>query len=169
MGYWWKQSLIKTNTIIESLFDRLVGRYSKQEIMVDPKTEKSFWKVMNLLPMHLHRRLWDAGVEGMYIRSAFTCKPSMVYVRVVTGRKIHARPARMLKSEKLPESWLPVYRRFSGYAPDHAYLPYRWCGKVPTVVISHRVFPVSRSCLRLVVRKGVAVLHRSQVEITDVH
>ena len=27
----------KTNTVIESLFDRLVGRYSKQEV-TDPKT-----------------------------------------------------------------------------------------------------------------------------------
>ena len=73
-GYW-VEAIVdrKTNTIIESLFDRLVGRYSKQEI-TDPKTGEVILESDEFITDALAQKVVDAGVEGMYIRSAFTCK-----------------------------------------------------------------------------------------------
>ena len=63
----------KTNTIIESLYDRLVGRYTKQEV-TDPKTGEVIIESDEFITEPIAQRIVDAGVEGLYIRSAFTCK-----------------------------------------------------------------------------------------------
>ncbi len=73
-GYW-VEAIVdrKTNTVIESLFDRLVGRYSKQEV-TDPKTGEVIIESDEFISEAIAQKIVDAGVEGMYIRSAFTCK-----------------------------------------------------------------------------------------------
>ncbi|MGX8852721.1 DNA-directed RNA polymerase subunit beta' [Amedibacillus sp. YH-ame10] len=73
-GYW-VEAIVdrKTTTVIESLYDRLVGRYSKQEI-IDPKTKELIIESDEFITEQLAQKIVDAGIEGMYIRSAFTCK-----------------------------------------------------------------------------------------------
>ena len=87
-GYW-VEAIVdrKTNTIIESLFDRLVGRYSKQEI-TDPKTEEVILESDEFITDALAQKVVDAGVEGMYIRSAFTCKSIYGVCKKCYGRNM---------------------------------------------------------------------------------
>ena len=87
-GYW-VEAIVdrKTNTIIESLFDRLVGRYSKQEI-TDPKTGEVILESDKFITDALAQKVVDAGVEGMYIRSAFTCKSIYGVCKKCYGRNM---------------------------------------------------------------------------------
>ena len=87
-GYW-VEAIVdrKTNTIIESLFDRLVGRYSKQEI-TDPKTGEVILESDEFITDALAQKVVDAGVEGMYIRSAFTCKSIYGVCKKCYGRNM---------------------------------------------------------------------------------
>ena len=87
-GYW-VEAIVdrKTNTIIESLFDRLVGRYSKQEI-TDPKTGEVIMESDEFITDALAQKVVDAGVEGMYIRSAFTCKSIYGVCKKCYGRNM---------------------------------------------------------------------------------
>lgn len=87
-GYW-VEAIVdrKTNTIIESLFDRLVGRYSKQEI-TNPKTGEVILESDEFITDALAQKVVDAGVEGMYIRSAFTCKSIYGVCKKCYGRNM---------------------------------------------------------------------------------
>ena len=87
-GYW-VEAIVdrKTNTIIESLFDRLVGRYSKQEI-TDPKTGEVILESDEFITDALAQKVVDAGVEGLYIRSAFTCKSIYGVCKKCYGRNM---------------------------------------------------------------------------------
>ena len=87
-GYW-VEAIVdrKTNTIIESLFDRLVGRYSKQEI-TDPKTGEVILESDEFISDALAQKVVDAGVERMYIRSAFTCKSIYGVCKKCYGRNM---------------------------------------------------------------------------------
>ena len=87
-GYW-VEAIVdrKTNTVIESLFDRLVGRYSKQEV-TDPKTGEVIIESDEFISEAIAQKIVDAGVEGMYIRSAFTCKSIYCVCKKCYGRNM---------------------------------------------------------------------------------
>ena len=73
-GYWIETLMDrKTNSVIEPLQDRLVGRYSKQDV-TDPKTGELIIASDEFITDELAKKIVDAGVTGMYIRSVFTCK-----------------------------------------------------------------------------------------------
>ena len=71
----WVEDLVdrKTNTVIEPLYDRLVGRYSKQDV-VNPETGELIVESDTYMTEDIAKQIVDAGVTGMYIRSPFTCK-----------------------------------------------------------------------------------------------
>lgn len=71
----WVEDLVdrKTNTVIEGLYDRLVGRYSKQDV-VNPQTGELIIESDTYMTEEIAKQIVDAGVTGMYIRSPFTCK-----------------------------------------------------------------------------------------------
>ena len=87
-GYW-VEAIVdrKTNTIIESLYDRLVGRYTKQEV-TDPKTGEVIIESDEFITEPIAQRIVDAGVEGLYIRSAFTCKSIYGVCKKCYGRNM---------------------------------------------------------------------------------
>ena len=87
-GYW-VEAIVdrKTNTVIESLFDRLVGRYSEQEV-TDPKTGEVIIESDEFISEAIAQKIVDAGVEGMYIRSAFTCKSIYGVCKKCYGRNM---------------------------------------------------------------------------------
>ena len=87
-GYW-VEAIIdrKTNSIIESFYDRLAGRYSKQEIR-DPKTNELIIESDEFITEAIAQKIVDAGVEGMYIRSAFTCKSIYGVCKKCYGRNM---------------------------------------------------------------------------------
>ena len=87
-GYW-IENLVdrKTNTIIEPLQDRLVGRYSKQDVL-DPNTGELIIASDEFITDELAKKIVEAGVTGMYIRSVFTCKSRSGVCRKCYGRNM---------------------------------------------------------------------------------
>ncbi|MDE6195652.1 MAG: DNA-directed RNA polymerase subunit beta', partial [Erysipelotrichaceae bacterium] len=87
-GYW-VEAIIdrKTNTVIESLYDRLVGRYTKQTVQ-DPVTGEIIIDSDEFITEEIAKRIEDAGIEGIYIRSAFTCKSIYGVCKKCYGRNM---------------------------------------------------------------------------------
>ena len=87
-GYWIETLMDrKTNSVIEPLQDRLVGRYSKQDV-TDPKTGELIIASDEFITDELAKKIGDAGVTGMYIRSVFTCKSRLGICRKCYGRNM---------------------------------------------------------------------------------
>ncbi len=87
-GYW-IEALVdrKTNTVIEPLMDRIVGRYSKQDV-INPNTGELIIASDEFISDEIAKKIVDAGVEGMSIRSAFTCKSRHGVCRKCYGRNM---------------------------------------------------------------------------------
>lgn len=64
---------IKEGTeIIEPFIERIEGRYAKETIR-HPETDKVIIRPDELITPDIAKEITDAGIEEMYIRSAFTC------------------------------------------------------------------------------------------------
>lgn len=64
---------IKEGTeIIEPFIERIEGRYSKETIR-HPETDEVIIRPDELITPDIAKQITDAGIEQMYIRSAFTC------------------------------------------------------------------------------------------------
>ncbi|RDK17112.1 DNA-directed RNA polymerase subunit beta' [Staphylococcus aureus] len=64
---------IKEGTeMIEPFIERIEGRYSKETIH-DPETDEIIIRPDELITPEIAKKITDAGIEQMYIRSAFTC------------------------------------------------------------------------------------------------
>ncbi|UNT95408.1 DNA-directed RNA polymerase subunit beta' [Allobaculum mucilyticum] len=85
----WVEDLVdrKNNTVIESLYDRLVGRYSKQDVH-HPVTGELIVASDTYMTEDIARKIVDAGVTGMYIRSPFTCKSTNGICRKCYGKNM---------------------------------------------------------------------------------
>ena len=58
--------------MIEPFIERIEGRYSKETIR-HPETDESIIRPDELITAEIAKKITDAGIEQMYIRSAFTC------------------------------------------------------------------------------------------------
>ena len=58
--------------MIEPLIERIEGRYSKETIR-HPETDEIIIRPDELITAEIAKKITDAGIEQMYIRSAFTC------------------------------------------------------------------------------------------------
>ena len=64
---------IKEGTeMIEPFIERIEGRYSKETVR-HPETDKVIIRPDELITPEIAKEITDAGIEEMYIRSAFTC------------------------------------------------------------------------------------------------
>ncbi|WP_238989700.1 DNA-directed RNA polymerase subunit beta' [Staphylococcus sp. MI 10-1553] len=64
---------IKEGTeMIEPFIERIEGRYSKETVR-HPETDKIIIRPDELITPEIAKEITDAGIEEMYIRSAFTC------------------------------------------------------------------------------------------------
>lgn len=64
---------IKEGTeMIEPFIERIEGRYSKETVR-HPETDEVIVKPDQLVTADIAKKITDAGIESMYIRSAFTC------------------------------------------------------------------------------------------------
>ncbi|HCV1389479.1 TPA: DNA-directed RNA polymerase subunit beta' [Staphylococcus aureus] len=64
---------IKEDTeMIEPFIERIEGRYSKETIR-HPETDEVIIRPDELITPEIAKKITDAGIEQMYIRSAFTC------------------------------------------------------------------------------------------------
>ena len=88
MGYY-VEAIIdrKDNSIIESFFDRIVGRFSKEAIS-DPKTGELIIGEDEFIDEDIARRIIAAGVTGMQIRNTFTCRSKDGICRKCYGRNM---------------------------------------------------------------------------------
>lgn len=77
----------KTDTIIEPLYDRLVGRYSKEDVY-DPKTNELIIESDKYITEDLAHKIVDAGITQMLIRSPFTCKSTNGICRMCYGKNM---------------------------------------------------------------------------------
>jgi DNA-directed RNA polymerase subunit beta' len=77
----------KTNTKIESFIDRISGRYSKQDVF-DPKTGELIIASDEYITDSIAKRIVDAGITKMLIRSVFTCKSRNGICRMCYGRNM---------------------------------------------------------------------------------
>ena len=75
----------KDNNVLESLFDRIVGRYSKEAVL-DPKTGEVIIEADTYIDENLAKKAIDAGVTGVYIRNTFTCNSKTGICRKCYGR-----------------------------------------------------------------------------------
>ncbi len=62
----------KGTEMIEPFIERIEGRYSKETIR-HPETDEIIIRPDELITPEIAKKITDAGIEQMYIRSAFTC------------------------------------------------------------------------------------------------
>ncbi|CAM3723601.1 DNA-directed RNA polymerase subunit beta' [Erysipelothrix urinaevulpis] len=77
----------KSNSVVESLYDRLVGRYIK-ETVVDPNTKEVIIEEDEYISEGLAKRIVNAGVKQVLIRSVFTCESSHGICQKCYGRNM---------------------------------------------------------------------------------
>ncbi|MCF0114779.1 MAG: DNA-directed RNA polymerase subunit beta', partial [Erysipelotrichaceae bacterium] len=77
----------KNNSIIESLYDRLVGRYAK-EAVVDPNTGEVIVESDGFMDEAIAKKIVDAGITQVYIRNTFTCLSTTGVCRMCYGRNM---------------------------------------------------------------------------------
>ncbi len=62
----------KTGAVIESLKDRIVGRYANKKV-IDPKTKKVLVERLDVITESIADKIIDAGIEEVEIRTILTC------------------------------------------------------------------------------------------------
>ncbi len=77
----------KNNSVIENFFDRIVGRYTQQEI-VNPETGEVIVEEDQYITDELAKACVDAGVTSAYIRNVFTCQSPRGICRKCYGRNM---------------------------------------------------------------------------------
>lgn len=93
----------KTNTILEPLAERLIGRYS-QDAIVDPNTGEILVEADTYMDEAMAQRVVNAGVTQAYIRNTFTCESTNGVCRKCYGRNMATASWR--KPAKRSASWL---------------------------------------------------------------
>lgn len=77
----------KSNTVVESLHDRLVGRYIKQTI-VDPKTKEVIIEEDEYIDEFAAKRIVNSGIKQVRIRSVFSCESKHGICKKCYGRNM---------------------------------------------------------------------------------
>ena len=77
----------KDNAVIEKLYDRLVGRFSKEDIC-DPETGELLLASDQYITEDMAKKIVDAGVKQAYIRNTFTCESTHGVCQMCYGRNM---------------------------------------------------------------------------------
>ncbi|MBR4164597.1 MAG: DNA-directed RNA polymerase subunit beta' [Solobacterium sp.] len=77
----------RNNSMIEKLYDRIVGRYAAQEI-TNPETGEVIVEPDTYITDELAKACIDAGVKDAYIRNVFTCECTNGICRKCYGRNM---------------------------------------------------------------------------------
>jgi len=77
----------KENRILESFYDRILGRYSK-ETVCDPKTGEVLVSEDEFIDENIANNIINAGIKGISIRNSFTCKCRDGICRKCYGRNM---------------------------------------------------------------------------------
>ena len=77
----------KTNTVLETLYERLVGRYT-QNAIVHPETGEVLVEADTYMDEAMAQKVVNAGVERAWIRNTFTCESTNGICRKCYGRNM---------------------------------------------------------------------------------
>ncbi len=77
----------KAGTVIETLYERLVGRYVKQDV-INPETGELIIKEDEFIDENIARKIVDSGIKEVLIRNAFVCKSENGICRKCYGRNM---------------------------------------------------------------------------------
>ena len=77
----------KNNSMIESFYDRIVGRYTARPI-TDPNTGEVLIDADEYVTDDMAKKVVDAGVEEAYIRNVFTCESTKGICRKCYGKNM---------------------------------------------------------------------------------
>ena len=82
--------------MIEPFIERIEGRYSKT--IRHPETDEIIIRPDELITAEIAKKITDAGIEQMYIRSAFTCNTrhgvcEKCYGKTLAGEKVEVGEA----------------------------------------------------------------------------
>jgi DNA-directed RNA polymerase subunit beta' len=77
----------KDNSTIETFYDRIVGRYSKENID-DPSTGEHIISEDEFIDEKVAEKIIKAGITGMHIRNTFTCRCKDGICRKCYGRNM---------------------------------------------------------------------------------
>ena len=77
----------KDNTVIEGLFDRIVGRYSSKKIL-DPKTKEVIIDKNEMITEKIADKIVKAGIEKVEIRNILTCTTQSGVCQKCYGRNL---------------------------------------------------------------------------------
>ena len=77
----------KNNSMIESFYDRIVGRYTARPI-TDPNTGEVLIDADEYVTDEMAKKVVDAGVEEAYIRNVFTCESTKGICRKCYGKNM---------------------------------------------------------------------------------
>ncbi len=77
----------KDNSIIEKFYDRIVGRYSKENV-TDPNTGELIIASDEYIDEEIAAKIIAAGIKGIYIRNTFTCRCKEGVCRKCYGRNM---------------------------------------------------------------------------------
>ncbi len=77
----------KSNTVIEDLKDRLIGRYSKEDV-INPKTGEVLVESDEYISEDIANEIVDAGVRRVLIRNIFTCDSTVGVCAKCYGRNL---------------------------------------------------------------------------------
>ena len=77
----------KDNSTIESFYDRIVGRYCKEDV-ADPETGELIVAEDQFIDEAIADRIVAAGIKGLHIRNTFTCRCKDGICRKCYGRNM---------------------------------------------------------------------------------
>ncbi|MCI8394833.1 MAG: DNA-directed RNA polymerase subunit beta' [Bacilli bacterium] len=77
----------KDGSIIESLGERILGRYSAQKI-INPETKELILEKGEMITENIVKKIEDAGLKSIEIRSALTCKTPTGVCQKCYGRNL---------------------------------------------------------------------------------
>ena len=77
----------KTGAVIESLRDRIVGRFANKKV-VDPKTKKVLVERLDMITESIADKIIDAGIEEVEIRTILTCGTANGLCQKCYGRNL---------------------------------------------------------------------------------
>ncbi len=77
----------KSNTVIESLYDRIVGRYTNKKVL-NPETKEMIIDKNELITENIADKIIKAGIEAVEIRTILTCKTKHGVCRKCYGKNL---------------------------------------------------------------------------------
>ena len=130
------------NEVIEGLQDRIRGRWSAYDI-IHPETGEIIVPADTMITVDQAEAVEKAGIKKVWIRTVLTCRSEVGIcakcygANMASGRYVRiGESVGIIAAQSIGEP---------GTQLTNAYVPYR---RVSQVTISHRVFPVSRNCLK---------------------